>query len=175
MPPVWIHFAWILSLFFQKWSEFQNFISQPNSQVLSSKCRSEWRGTIKFSSRHFFALISRQKTWSLKRLCFIPHQRCFIFCGIAAKCFIRRQACFTQSGPAFSDLSRHSSQSDGGWSSFIPFRYEAFSVSLQKWSIRFAPYDLSSIALRATDDVKMKNESSGLQYFITDIILTNGY
>ena len=29
----------------------------------------------------------------------------------------------------------------------------------------YAPYDLSSIALRATDDEKMKNESSSLQYF----------
>ena len=28
----------------------------------------------------------------------------------------------------------------------------------------YAPYDLSSIALRATDDEKMKNESFRLQY-----------
>ena len=40
-----------------KWSVFQNFISQRNSEVLSSKFVSEWRGKIKISSRHFFCLI----------------------------------------------------------------------------------------------------------------------
>ena len=36
----------------------------------------------------------------------------------------------------------------------------------------YAPYDLSSIALRATDDEKMKNESFLLQYTPCSVILT---
>ena len=36
----------------------------------------------------------------------------------------------------------------------------------------YAPYDLSSIALRATDDEKMENESFRLQYIPCSVILT---
>ena len=48
---------------------------------------------------------------------FIHRKMRFIFCGIAAKCFIKNA---------------------WRWSSSISFYYEAFSVSLQIWSIRFA-------------------------------------
>ena len=64
----------ILSFSLQKWSGFQNFISQRNSEVS------------------------------------------------AAKCFIRRQACFIKMKPF----------------QMKQLRYEAFSVLLQKWSIRSA-------------------------------------
>ena len=36
----------------------------------------------------------------------------------------------------------------------------------------YAPYDLSSIALRATDDEKMENGSFRLQYIPCSVILT---
>ena len=51
----------ILSFSESKWSDFQKFISQRNSEVSASKCVSKWRWKIKISSRHFFVLISRQK------------------------------------------------------------------------------------------------------------------
>ena len=94
----------------------------------------------------FLPWFQGKKTWSLKRLCFISHLRCFIFCGNAAKCFIRRKACFTQSGPAFSD------EATSLWSIFrFTPQYEASSFHSDMKHSAHAPYD-----------EKMKNESFGL-------------
>ena len=43
-------------------------------------------------------------------------------------------------------------------------QYEAAPFHSAMKHFAYAPYDLSSIALRATDDEKMKNESFRLQY-----------
>ena len=51
-------------------------------------------------------------------------------------------------------------------------QYEASPFHSDMKHFAYAPYDLSSIALRATDDEKMKNESFLLQYTPCSVILT---
>ena len=113
MPRYWIHFAWILSLFFQKWSEFQNFISQRNSEFLSSKCLSEWWGNIK-SPLPFFL----QKNSEGRRTCHGVARRAKTE-GFSSLCrqaqlhiFTRRQPLFTQNR-RFSSLPRRNAMKPG--------------------------------------------------------------
>ena len=107
--------------FFTKVKWFSEFHFTSKFWVFKFKTLFRMTGDRKISSRHFFA--KKMAEWSRQALLhgtqyrFMHRKMRFIFCGIAAKCFIKNA---------------------WRWSSSISFCYEAFSVSLQIWSIRFA-------------------------------------
>ena len=100
---------------------FSEFYFTAKFWVFKLKMRFRMVGKIKISAAIFFA--KKMAEWSRQALLhgtqcrFMQRELRFIFCGTAAKCFIKNA---------------------WRWSSSISFCYEAFSVSLQIWSIRFA-------------------------------------
>ena len=87
------------------------------------------------------------------------HRRCASWHAVPLHTFV----CLTRQRRARHKVLHKNAFSDEALFRFTP-QYEASSFHSDMKHSAHAPYDLSSIALRATDDEKMKNESYVCKY-----------